>query len=148
MHRPSKRRSNDDRDHPVTAILMLSDGAQTEGILQPFEGAQLAKEAGIPVYTVALGTAEGTVTINRFGFSRTIPVPPDPDTLREIATDTDGTFYAAVSSARLNKVYEGLGSRIGRYSTPREVTDYVAAAAAALLIGAGLLGGLWFPRIP
>jgi Ca-activated chloride channel family protein len=139
---------NDDPDQPVTAILMLSDGSQTEGILQPFEGAQLAKAAGIPVYTVALGTPEGTVTFNRFGFSRTIPVPPDPATLQEIATDTDGEFYAAVSSARLNKVYEGLGSRIGRYRTPREVTDYVAAAAAALLIGAGLLGGLWFPRIP
>ena len=139
---------NDDPDHPVTAILMLSDGAQTEGILQPFEGAQLAKEARIPVYAVALGTPDGTVTFDRFGFSRTIPVPPDPETLQEIAADTDGAFYGAVSSARLNKVYERLGSRIGRYQTPREVTDYVAAAAAALLIGAGLLGGLWFPRIP
>ena len=91
--------SNDDRDHPVTAILMLSDGAQTEGILQPFEGAQLAKEAGIPVYTVALGTAEGTVTINRFGVSRTIPVPPDPVTLEQIATDTDGDVLRRRSRA-------------------------------------------------
>ena len=47
---------NDDPEGPVTAILMLSDGAQTAGILQPFEGAQQAKQAGVPVYTVALGT--------------------------------------------------------------------------------------------
>src|SRR5919201_5552859 len=50
----------------LVSILFLSDGAQTRGILQPLEGAQLAKNAGIPVYTVALGTPGGTVT--RGGF--------------------------------------------------------------------------------
>ena len=139
---------NDDPDAPVTAILMLSDGAQTAGILQPFEGAQQAKDAGIPVYTVALGTPEGTVTFDRFGGSRTIPVPPDPVTLEQIADDTEGEFYAAVSGARLNQVYERLGSRIGRFDTEREVTDMLAAAGAVLLLGAGLLAGIWFPRIP
>jgi Ca-activated chloride channel family protein len=139
---------NDDPEGPVTAILMLSDGAQTAGILQPFEGAQQAKSAGIPVYTVALGTPEGTVTFDRYGASRTIPVPPDPVTLEQIADDTDGEFYAAVSGARLNEVYERLGSQIGRYDKQREVTDVLAAAGAVLLLGAGLLAGLWFPRLP
>jgi Ca-activated chloride channel family protein len=140
--------SSDDPGAPLTAILMLSDGAQTAGILQPFEGAQRAKSAGIPVYTVALGTPEGTVTFDRFGTSRTIPVPPDPVTLEQIADDTDGEFYAAVDGARLNQVYERLGSQIGRYNTQREVTDVLAAAGAVLLLGAGLLAGLWFPRLP
>ena len=116
--------------------------------LQPFEGAQQAKDAGIPVYTVALGTPEGTVTFDRFGGSRTIPVPPDPVTLEQIADDTEGEFYAAVSGARLNQVYERLGSQIGQYDTEREVTDMLAAAGAVLLLGAGLLAGIWFPRFP
>jgi Ca-activated chloride channel family protein len=145
---PSTPSATDDPERPVTAILMLSDGSQTAGILQPFEGAAQAKSAKIPVYTVALGTPEGTVTFDRYGTSRTIPVPPDPVTLEQIADDTGGEFFAAVSGARLNQVYERLGSQIGRYDKKREATDMVAAAAAALLLGAGLLAGLWFPRIP
>jgi Ca-activated chloride channel family protein len=138
----------DEPDEPSTAILLLSDGAQTAGVLQPLQGAQRAKAASIPVYTVALGTDEGTVTFDRFGISRTIPVPPDPVTLEQIADETDGEFYAAATGARLNEVYERLGSQIGRYETEREVTNFLGAAAAALLLGAGLLAGLWFPRLP
>ncbi|HEU0304588.1 MAG TPA: VWA domain-containing protein [Gaiellaceae bacterium] len=138
----------DDPAAPVTAILLLSDGSQTSGILQPIDGARQAKAAGVPVYTVALGTPNGTVTLDRFGITRTIRVPPDPETLRQIARETDGEFYEAATGARLNDVYERLGSQIGRYRTERETTDLVAASAAVLLLGAGLLAGLWFPRFP
>jgi Ca-activated chloride channel family protein len=144
---PAEEPADDDAEQP-TAILLLSDGAQTAGILQPFEGAQLATTAKIPVYTVALGTPDGQVTFDRYGVSRTILVPPDPVTLEQIAEDTNGEFYAAASGARLNEVYERLGSQIGRYNTQREVTDVFAAAGAVLLLGAGLLGGIWFPRLP
>jgi Ca-activated chloride channel family protein len=133
---------------PVTAILLLSDGSQTTGLLQPSDGAAQAKAAGIPVYTVALGTPDGTVTIERFGFSRVIPVPPDPFTLQQIAKDTNGEFFAVSTGARLSAVYEHLGSRIGSYRTKREETDKLIAAGAALLIGAGLLGAIWLPRFP
>ena len=51
----------DDESSKLVSILFLSDGAQREGVLQPLEGAQLAKEASMPVYTVALGTPSGTV---------------------------------------------------------------------------------------
>jgi Ca-activated chloride channel family protein len=145
---PVEPRVDDDPQLPATAILLLSDGAQTAGILQPLEGAQRATTAGIPVYTVALGTPDGSVTIDRYGVSRTILVPPDPATLEQIADDTDGEFFAAASGARLNQVYERLGSQIGRYDTEREVTNVLAAAGAVLLLGAGLLAGLWFPRFP
>ncbi len=49
------------------SILFLSDGAQTRGLLQPLEGAALAKEAGFPVYTIALGTPEGVIERGPFG---------------------------------------------------------------------------------
>ena len=67
------------------AILLLSDGSQTEGILLPMEGAARAKSFKIPVYTVALGTPEGVVEFTRFGGTRIIPVPPDKATMRQIA---------------------------------------------------------------
>ena len=55
-----------DEKSPVS-ILFLSDGAQTRGLLQPLEGAQLAKEACFPVYTIALGTPEGVIERGPFG---------------------------------------------------------------------------------
>ena len=88
--RPGGDESEEEEQGPVS-ILFLSDGAQTRGILQPLEGAELAKEARYPVYTVALGTPEGVIDRGPFGFGggdRTIPVPPDPETLRQIAEVT------------------------------------------------------------
>src|SRR5688572_4731998 len=84
--------AEDEEKSPVS-ILFLSDGAQTRGVLQPLEGAQLAKEAGFPVYTIALGTPEGVIERGPFGGApqdagQVIPVPPDPETLRAIAETT------------------------------------------------------------
>lgn len=138
-----------DPTRPLTAILLLSDGFQTRGVLQPLEGAAQAKRASIPVYTVALGTPEGRVTFfDQDGFSRTIPVPPDPETLRAIAELTGGRFFPATSGARLNAVYEALGSRLGRYPTRREATSLFLGAGAALLVLSGLLSARWLPRLP
>ena len=91
------------------AILLLSDGSQTEGVLLPQEGAARAKSFKIPVYTIALGTPEGVVEFNRFGASRIIPVPPDKPTLRQIAAMTGGRFYEAESVGDLREAYEQAG---------------------------------------
>ena len=58
------------------AVVLLSDGTQTHGVLAPNEGAHLAEQAGIPVYTIALGTLSGTVTIDRSGPRPSCPFPP------------------------------------------------------------------------
>src|SRR3954454_13544268 len=50
------------------AIVLLSDGAQTRGTLTPLQGAALARNAGIRVFTVALGTNNGTLDPGAFGF--------------------------------------------------------------------------------
>ena len=107
-----------DPNRPLSAILLLSDGAQTRGVLAPLQGAARAKSYGIPVYTVALGTPDGV--LNRGGFSR--PVPPDPVTLRQIAQATGGEFFATQSEARLNAVYEDLASRLGHTNEWRELS--------------------------
>ena len=107
-----------DPNRPLSAILLLSDGAQTRGTLAPLQGAARAKSYGIPVYTVALGTPDGV--LNRGGFSR--PVPPDPATLRQIAQVTGGEFFATQSEARLNAVYEDLASRLGHKTEWRELS--------------------------
>ena len=132
------------RRSPPRAIVLLSDGFQTRGVLSPLQGAQRAKAARIPVYTVALGTPNGVINFGPF----TRPVPPDPETLRQIAQTTGGRFWAAGSAARLNAVYDKLGSSIGRVPTRREVTYLVLAAAAALLVAAWALSARWAQRLP
>ena len=137
--------------HGLVSILFLSDGAQTRGDLLPLEGAQRAKAAGIPVFTVALGTPNGTLDLGSgggFGFGGPRRVPPDPDTLRAIAETTGGQFFEAKSSKSVNAAYAKLGSKLGRKPAKTEVTYAFLAAAAGLLVAAGLLSGAWSPRLP
>lgn len=142
----------------LVSILFLSDGAQTRGQLLPLQGADRAKEAGIPVYTVALGTPNGTLQFgqaqapqgfpNGFGFNRRVPVPPDPATLRAIANHTGGQFFEARDSKSLRSAYSSLGSRLGRKPGTSEITFVFLVAAAGLLVGAGILSAAWSPRLP
>jgi Ca-activated chloride channel homolog len=135
---------------PVS-ILFLSDGAQTRGVLQPHEGAALARDACIPVYTIALGTPNGVIERGQFGFQgqgQLIPVPPDPETLREIAETTGGEFSEARTADALEKAYESLGSRLGREPGKSEVTFLFVALAAGLLLVSGVLSALLSPRLP
>jgi len=147
----------DENDQGPVSILFLSDGAQTRGLLLPLQGAALAKEAGIPVYTIALGTPNGTITRGQgfgFGFgpgsggNQRIPVPPDPDTLRAIAETTGGTFSEARDAEALEAAYARLGSSLGREPGKSEITFVFLAVAAGLLVAAGVLGMLLAPRLP
>jgi Ca-activated chloride channel family protein len=154
--------------HGLVSVLFLSDGAQTRGDLLPLQGADRAKAAGIPVYTVALGTPGGTLSRdpnfggggfpgggngggggggNGFGFGN-VPVPPDPATLRAIADRTGGQFFEARSSNAVKAAYSKLGSKLGRKPAKTEITYEFLAAAAALLVAAGLLSARWSPRLP
>jgi Ca-activated chloride channel family protein len=143
----------------LVSILFLSDGAQTRGDLEPLQGADRARSAGIPVYTVALGTPHGTLDFgfggsrglpnpNPAGPGRRVPVPPDPITLRAIADRTGGDFFAARDAESLESAYKELGSRLGRKPGETEVTYAFLVGAAALLVAAGLLSAVWSPRLP
>jgi Ca-activated chloride channel family protein len=129
-------------------VLFLSDGFQTAGTLQPLEGAARAKELGIPVYTIALGTLDGVVEFG-FGFNRrSVPVPPDRETLRLIASETGGRYYAAPTADALSSAYADLRSRLSEEPGEAEATVGFVGAAAAVLIAALALGALWAVRIP
>jgi Ca-activated chloride channel homolog len=141
---------------PVS-ILFLSDGHQTRGLLQPLEGADRAKAAGIPVYTIALGTPNGVLTRPPGGFGggggpgfgpAQIPVPPDPGTLRQIAQTTGGKFFDARSAKALESAYSHLGSVVARAKGKREATNEFLGLAAILLVAAGAFSALVAPRMP
>jgi Ca-activated chloride channel homolog len=142
------------KTNPLVSILFLSDGKQTRGSLQPLAGARQAKAAGIPVYTVALGTPNGVLTrpFGTFGggagLPTRIPVPPDPATLSAVAKLTGGKFFNARSADALQSAYKELGSKLGRVPGRKEVTNEAVALAALMLVAAGVLSALWAPRLP
>jgi Ca-activated chloride channel family protein len=134
---------------PPAAILLLSDGANTAGQTQPLDAAVEAQRLGIPVYTIALGTATGTIeNPERPGSGQLMAVPPDDATLQRVAQMTGGQFFRAPTSADLQTVYQRIGSHVGYASQDQEVTFAFVAAGAALLAAGGALALLWFNRFP
>ena len=80
--------------------------------------------------------------------SRIIRVPPNPETLQQIAAGTGGEFFAALDAEQLQTVYENLGSRLGTREESREITDVFSAGAVAFLLVGGALSAFLFRRVP
>ena len=130
------------------SILLISDGTQDGGLVQPAAAIQEARKRNVPVYTVLVGTPEGVVEEQLpGGFRRVIQVPPSPQTLEQIAAGTGGEYFAAVDAEQLRAVYEQLGSRLGRMEEQREITDVFSGAAAAFLLVGGVLSAFLFRRV-
>jgi Ca-activated chloride channel homolog len=137
-----------DSGSPVAAIL-LSDGANSAGDTEPLDAAQRAASLGVPIYTIALGTAAGRVTVtDANGMPVTIDVPPDTTTLRQIAETTGATAFDAPTADELKVVYDDLESRVGWTDEQQEVTWLFAAGALLTVVAAAGLSVLWFGRLP
>ena len=91
-----------------------------------------ARRLRVPIYTVALGTPDGTITLR----GQTLNVPPDPEALKRIAPLSGGDAFRAEDSDELDAVYERLGSQIGTKPEKREITALFAGGALLLLAGA------------
>jgi Ca-activated chloride channel family protein len=130
------------------AIVLSSDGAQNRGVLQPAQAAQLAKNAGIRVYPVSLGTPNGKVSFGYGAFTDEVPVPPDPTTMAMIARTTGGESYDAQTASTAYNIYRTLGSSVGRTTKDVQITSWFAFAAAVCLLGAVALGRRFGALLP
>ena len=131
-----------------TAIVLLSDGANTRGE-DPIDIAQQAKKAKIRIYTVALGTPDGTLDTKRpDGSTRSQKVPPDTLTLREIARDTGGRYFSAPDADQLEAVYSGLATRFATVNEKQEMTASFAGFGLVLLLGGLSISLLRGGRLP
>ncbi len=128
---------------PPAAIVLLSDGASKVG-RDPAEVAREAAAAGVPIYTVALGTPDGIVEAG----GQTLAVPPDPEALAEVARLSGGRAFAAEDANALDQVYQTLGSRIGTKKEKKEVSAGFAAVGLLLLGGAAFSSLRWRGRLP
>jgi Ca-activated chloride channel family protein len=136
--------SGDAKTKPPAAIVLLSDGASQSG-QDPAEVAQQARAANVPIYTVALGTPDGVVEGN---FGQQMRVPPDPESLQQVAELSGGRAFTAEDADALDEVYESLGSRIGTKEEKREVSAGFAAFGLLALAGAAFTSLRWRGRLP
>jgi Ca-activated chloride channel family protein len=134
---------------PVVAAILLSDGANSVGETEPLDAAERAASLGVPVYTIALGTPNGEVEVrDDLGQVHTLQVPPDTETLAQIAEVTGAAAFDAPTAEDLSAVYANLESRIGHVDERQEITSWFAAAALALVVVGAGLSALWFGRLP
>ena len=134
---------------PLVATVLLSDGANSTGRLEPAEAARTAAAVGMPVFTIALGTATGVVSVtDEFGVRHTIEVPPDTDTLAAIAETTGARSFEAPTADDLRQIYESVGSRVGVRYEAQEITQWFAAAGLVLMVAGAGLAAHWFNRFP
>jgi Ca-activated chloride channel family protein len=130
-------------------MVLLSDGKSTLGANDPLAVAARAKKARIPIYAIALGTDGGEVVQrDPFGFTQRIPVPPDKETLRQIAKLTGGRFFEAVSAKDAEEIYSRIGTRLTSKPEKREITAAFAGGGFLLLLAGGALSLVWFGRLP
>jgi Ca-activated chloride channel family protein len=129
------------------AVVLMSDGTPTvgQGDQSPAEAvaaaSSAAKQAGVPVNTIAFGTPEGTVNTQ----GRQIPVPSDPDAMAQIASDTNGKTFTASSATQLGSVYKQIGRLVGYDTVTKELAVPFTGVAIALLILSSA-GALWWAQ--
>ena len=123
------RAEEDAAQERAARIVLLSDGVTTTG-RPDAEAILAAKEAGVPVATIAFGTDDATV----FSAGQTVEVPVDASTLEAIAEGTGGPFFEAASRAELASIYDRIDAEVTVVEGRRDIAEWVAGAALALLV--------------
>lgn len=128
---------------PSATIVLLSDGETTQGS-NVLAAADIAARSTVPISTITYGTDAGTVTVD----GEVIPVPPDADTMREIADRTGGIAFEAASADELAAVYADLEGDLGSETEQREISLLLVAAGFGALLTAAAVSMLWTGRFP
>ncbi len=125
-------------------IVLLTDGENNMGV-DPMNVAQAAADRGIRIYTIGIGSKEGSVLHIQ---GRSIRTRLDEDLLKQIADTTNAAYYNATNANDLQKIYQNLGTRLVLTTQKTEVTAGLTGLAAALSIVGGFLSLVWFNRLP
>jgi Ca-activated chloride channel family protein len=139
-------------------VILLTDGRNNSGEIDPFTAAEIAKTLGIKVYTIGAGT-KGLApfpAIDLFGNTvmRQVKIDIDDDALREIAKITDGKYYRATDTESLKEIYrqidklEKTESEVTQYTEYSELFHYFLLPAFGLLLFELGLKKTKFRKIP
>jgi Ca-activated chloride channel family protein len=143
---------------PSKVVILLTDGENNRGSIDPATGAELARAYGVRVHTVLVGRGgivpvpiDDPVLGQRIAMVR---MDVDETTLRDIAQRTGGRFFRATDSAALARIYaeidrmERTTIRSIEYREYRDLGPWVLGAAAVLLLIYGLGTATWAFRLP
>jgi Ca-activated chloride channel family protein len=86
-------------------IILLTDGSNNSGEISPEAAAEIAKEFGVRIYTIAVGTNSDTAPFPYGDQIINVPVEIDENTLKNIAEITNGKYYRATSKESLSEIY-------------------------------------------
>jgi Ca-activated chloride channel family protein len=131
---------------PPGAIVLISDGASNVGV-SPLDVARRARTQHIPIYTISVGTAHGTITGRHGGKTVTGPVPVSREQLAQIANLSGGKAFSASDTAGVRVAYQRLAARLGTKHVKEEITTSFAGLALALLALGSVLTLRWFGRL-
>lgn len=125
------------------AIILLTDGDNRSNP-DPLEVAKLASVAGVRIYPIGIGRADGTVVqIDGFNLATAL----DEDLLTKMASVSDGSYFHAADEASLAKVYDKIDLRFTTESKRTEITGLVSGVSALLLFVGAALSLWWFGRL-
>ncbi len=128
---------------PPARIVLMSDGENTVGRPNAM-AARAALAAKVPVSTIAFGTDAGTVFVE----GNPVPVPVNKDSLRELAQDTNGSFFEASTEKELKKVYADIGSSVGYRTVRQEATAWFVGLGLVFALAAAAGSLVWSSRLP
>ena len=139
-------------------VLLLTDGENNRGLIDPRTAAQTAKAYGIKIYTIGVGTeGEAPIPTGRglSGFRyEVLPVKLDEPLLTEMAETTGGRYFRAKDSEALSRIFrqiDGLEKtpvRVTRYVRYSEVTRPLVGLALAALLMELVLSATRLVRVP
>jgi Ca-activated chloride channel family protein len=131
-------------DYSSAVIVLLSDGENLSAT-DPLEVAQLAAEAGVRIYPVGIGSAEGAV-LEVDGF--TVHTQLNEQVLQEIASVTNGAYYRAEDAETLREIYRTIDLQLTVEGEQTEITSLLAGLGALFFLVGAVLSMLWFGRVP
>jgi Ca-activated chloride channel family protein len=137
-------------------IILLTDGEQNAGTRTPREAAELAKEWGIKIYAIGIGSEDSLLKIPSLFGTRIMQRGSgvDKQTLSQLAETTSGLFRMAEDGDALRAIYEEIDTlekseiESVRYVDYKEQFSVFTLAGLILLTLETLLRTTWFRRVP
>ena len=142
------RLRNSDSESKV--IILLSDGSNNAGSIDPISAAKIAKEYGIKVYTIGAGTNQSITQIPGRGFVRN---EIDEETLIGIADVTNAKYFRAIDKASLSGIYSEIDKlekseiSVSYFSSFEEVYIWFILLGFIFIILSELLRSYYFRRV-
>jgi Ca-activated chloride channel family protein len=125
-------------------IVMLTDGENNENP-DPVAAAQAAADRGVRIYTVGLGSPEGTnLEINGF----TVHTQLNQDLLTQISQISGGSYYGAENQQDLLKVYDDIAAQLVIKPEKMEITSILSGVGFLILLIGGIFSLIWLNRLP